>query len=83
MIYRLNKEAFLQLLKENGWTQEQFAQRAGVTLSTVQSVLSGRRRPGAKFILGLINVGVPLEEVGKYVEPDALPVPGGRDRLSY
>src|SRR5690606_13466215 len=68
--FRLNEERFLQLLEENGWSQERFARQADLSLAMVQAVLGGRRRPGPGFILGLIRAGIPWEEVGQYVEPD-------------
>ena len=68
--FRLKKERFLQLLEENGWSQERFARQADLSLAMVQAVLGGRRRPGPGFILGLIRAGIPWEEVSQYVEPD-------------
>ena len=52
-------------LKQRGWSQATLAERSGLSLSSVKSVLvSGRRQPGMKFFTGLSTAFMmPLADV--------------------
>lgn len=51
----LNKEVLRSYLKENGISEANFAKKIGVSHSTVNRILNGKRNPGGKFISGLLT----------------------------
>ncbi|WP_010529025.1 helix-turn-helix transcriptional regulator [Lentibacillus jeotgali] len=47
---------FLQTYLENkGISQCQFAEEVGVTQSTVNRIMNGKRNPGGKFVTGVLQ----------------------------
>lgn len=55
-------------LQKRGWTQSEFARRAGITAPTVSRVLSGDNNPGEEFARGVGRAfGMPVESVLRLV----------------
>lgn len=48
-------ELLNSLMKVKGLTESEFAQSIGVSHSTVNRVLNGKRGAGSKFIIGVLN----------------------------
>lgn len=67
-----NKEYILQLLVKNHWSQNKFAQKAGVSKTTISRWLKGLRGAGKDLISGII-VAFPNEPIDKlFFLPKAL-----------
>ena len=56
------------LMRDRRWSEKDLAAALGVHHSQVNRVLNGKRRPGAKFIAGMLRLGVPFEAVFRYEE---------------
>ncbi len=56
------------LMADRHWSEKELAVALGVNHSQVNRVLNGKRRPGAKFIAGMLRLGVPFETVFRYEE---------------
>jgi len=67
----INLERIKAFMTYNGWSEYELAKRMGVSYSYVNRVLSGKRTPGRKFIVGLINAGMKPEAI--FILPKALP----------
>jgi transcriptional regulator with XRE-family HTH domain len=59
-----NKEYILQLLVKNHWSQNKFAQKAGVSKTTVSRWIKGTRGAGKDLIAGII-MAFPNEAIDK------------------
>jgi transcriptional regulator with XRE-family HTH domain len=55
-------------MADRHWSEKELAAALGVNHSQVNRVLNGKRRPGAKFIAGMLQLGVPFEAVFRYEE---------------
>lgn len=51
----LNKAHVVEKLQHNGWSQNELANRAGVSKGTISRVLNGKRGAGRKVIAGLLR----------------------------
>lgn len=60
-----NKEYILKLLKDNNWSQNKLAIRAGVSKTTISRWVNGKRGAGKDLISGLIRAfpNEPLEKI--------------------
>lgn len=58
------------LMADRHWSEKDLAAALGVDHSQVNRVLNGKRRPGAKFIAGMLRLGVPFEAVFRYEETE-------------
>jgi transcriptional regulator with XRE-family HTH domain len=54
------------LMAARHWSEKDLAEAIGVNHSQVNRVLNGRRRPGAKFIAGMLSLGISFDEVFYY-----------------
>ena len=50
----IKKDFLCDYLKQNNLTESEFAKLIGVSHSTVNRVLNGKRNPGSKFIAGVL-----------------------------
>ncbi|NJD02648.1 MAG: helix-turn-helix transcriptional regulator [Ruminiclostridium sp.] len=80
-----NKEYILQLLVKNHWSQNKFAQKAGVSKTTVSRWLKGLRGAGKDLISGII-IAFPCEPIDKLfflpnVSPNGHTKAIGRDKM--
>lgn len=50
------KDYILMLIKDKGWTLNQFATKAGVSCATVSRWINGKRGAGADLIGGILRV---------------------------
>lgn len=57
----IDLEKLQKYMKENKISEVKLAKMIGVDYSHVYRVFRGKRRPGTKFIAGLINCGLGLE----------------------
>jgi transcriptional regulator with XRE-family HTH domain len=62
----IRPERVRALMAERHWSEKDLARAIGVNHSQVNRVLNGRRRPGAKFIAGMLSLGVAFDEVFCY-----------------
>lgn len=56
----INLERLKKYMEVNNISEPQFAKLINVDYSTVYRVLRGQRKPGAKFIAGLLNGNIKL-----------------------
>lgn len=59
-----NKAYILQLIEKKQWSQNKFAQKAGVSKTTVSRWINGSRGAGKSLISGIITA-FPKEPIGK------------------
>jgi hypothetical protein len=52
-----------KFMQENGFREPEMAAKMGISYTYLFRVLRGERKGGAKFITGLINVGMPKERM--------------------
>jgi transcriptional regulator with XRE-family HTH domain len=58
-----------QELNKRGWTYSELARRAGISHSTVSTVISRASKPGPEFCLGIARaLGLPPEDVFRKAE---------------
>ncbi|MCY0909954.1 helix-turn-helix transcriptional regulator [Sulfobacillus sp. hq2] len=49
-------------MEQRGWSERDLAAHMDLAYSYVNRVLGGKRQPGAKFIAGVLLLGMTLEE---------------------
>ncbi|MCY0886062.1 MAG: helix-turn-helix transcriptional regulator [Firmicutes bacterium] len=60
-------------MRERQWGERELAQHMGLAHSYVNRVLARKRRPGPKFIAGIIRLGLTWDEafyIGEDAEPE-------------
>jgi len=61
---KLNKEKLLEYRDKNNLTNTELAVKIGVSCSMLYSVLNEAKKPGRKFIDGIVyGLGLPYEEI--------------------
>lgn len=54
-VIKVNVKFLREFLNRKGLTEEQFAHSIGVSHSTVNRIMNGKRNPGSKFVIGVLN----------------------------
>lgn len=66
----IDPEKLRALLKERDWTITRLAQEMGISQPFAHQVVQGAEKPGRKFILGLLSIGVDIRTL---LRDDATP----------
>lgn len=66
-----NKEYIIELVNKNNWSQNKFAQKAGVSKTTISRWLHGKRGAGRRLMSGIIKAfpNEPLDKLFFLTKP--------------